>query len=229
MTRLFVHVEGQAEETFVNEVLAPELYRRGYLGVGARIIGNARQRYRRGGIRPWTATQKDIVSHLRADPGCFATMMVDYYGLPDDWPGRLQSSALAFSQKTDTVQGALLADISQQMGASFNPDRFVPYVMMHEFEAMLFSDCERFSVGIGRPELAPSFQDIRDGFATPEEINDSPNTAPSKRIQELVSDYQKPVDGLIAVQEIGLDVIRAECAHFREWLETLERLPGLAP
>ena len=87
-----------------------------------------------------------MVNHLKEDTDCFATMMVDYYGLPDDWPGRLQSNALAYSQKADTVQGALLADISQQMGANFNPDRFVPYVMMHEFEAMLFSDCERFSL-----------------------------------------------------------------------------------
>ena len=227
MTRLLVHVEGQTEETFVDEVLAPELYRHGYLEVNARIIGNARQRHRRGGIRPWAATQKDIVSHLRADPGCFATMMVDYYGLPDDWPGRLQSSALAFSQKTDTVQGALLADISQQMGVSFNPDRFVPYVMMHEFEAMLFSDCERFSLGIGRPEIAPSFQEVRDGFASPEEIDDSPSTAPSKRIQNLMPGYQKPLLGNLAALEIGLDVIRAECAHFREWLERLEKLPNL--
>ena len=168
-----------------------------------------------------------MVNHLKEDTDCFATTMVDYYGLPDDWPGRLQSNALAYSQKADTVQGALLADISQQMGASFNPDRFVPYVMMHEFEAMLFSDCERFSLGIGRPELASKIQEIRDGFASLEEIDDSPSTAPSKRIQNLMPGYQKPLLGNLAALEIGLDVIRAECAHFREWLGRLEELPNL--
>ena len=147
---------------------------------------------------------------------------------PTTGRGRLQSNALAYSQKADTVQGALLADISQQMGASFNPDRFVPYVMMHEFEAMLFSDCERFSLGIGRPELAPSFQEVRDGFASPEEIDDSPSTAPSKRIQNLMPGYQKPLLGNLAVLEIGIDAIRAECTHFLEWLERLEELPGIA-
>ena len=228
MTRLLVHVEGQTEETFVDEVLAPELYRHGYVEVSARIIGNARQRHRRGGITPWTTALRDMVNHLKEDTDCFATTMVDYYGLPDDWPGRLQSNALAYSQKADTVQGALLADISQQMGASFNPDRFVPYVMMHEFEAMLFSDCERFSLGIGRPELASKIQEIRDGFASLEEIDDSPSTAPSKRIQHLMPGYQKPLLGNLAALEIGLDVIRAECAHFREWLEALEKLPGIA-
>ena len=39
-----------------------------------------------------------------------------------------------------------------QMGSGFNPDRFVPYVMMHEFEAMLFSDCRCIRLrGIGSP------------------------------------------------------------------------------
>ena len=228
MTRLLVHVEGQTEETFVDEVLAPELYRHGYLEVSARIIGNARQRHRRGGITPWTTALRDMVNHLKEDTDCFATTMVDYYGLPDDWPGRLQSNALAYSQKADTVQGALLADISQQMGASFNPDRFVPYVMMHEFEAMLFSDCERFSLGVGCPELASTFQEIRDGFASLEEIDDSPSTAPSKRIQNLMPGYQKPLLGNLAVLEIGIDAIRAECTHFLEWLERLEELPGIA-
>lgn len=57
MTRRLVHVEGLTEETFVNEALAPHLYRRGITRVSARLIGNARQRSHRGGIKPWTATR----------------------------------------------------------------------------------------------------------------------------------------------------------------------------
>ena len=227
MTRIIVLVEGVTEETFVNQVLAGELYGFGYTSVSARMIGKARSRARRGGIIPWTTMRKTMTDLLKEDASRFVTTMVDYYGLPRDWPGRAASTSQTPLNKAYTVESALSADIEKVMGASFNPARFVPYVMMHEFEAMLFSDCERFSLGIGRPELAPSFQEIRDGFASPEEIDDSPNTAPSKRIQELATDYQKPVDGLIAVQEIGLDAIRAECAHFREWLERLEGLPNL--
>ena len=113
------------------------------------------------------------------------------------------------------------------MGSSFNPHRFVPYLMMHEFEAMLFSDCAAFASGIGCPDLAPSLQAIRDRFASPEEIDDSPVTAPSKRIATLIPGYQKPTQGLLAIQEIGLDAIRAQCPHFRAWLERLEGLPAL--
>ena len=82
MARLLVHVEGQTEETFVNDVLRSHLLRRGYESVSARIVGNARLRRRRGGIRPWLAVRKDIINHLRQDRGCVATTMVDFYGLP---------------------------------------------------------------------------------------------------------------------------------------------------
>ena len=120
-----------------------------------------------------------------------------------------------------------MAEVCKCMGSSFNRDRFVPYVMMHEFEAMLFSDCEAFARGIGSPDLAPSLQAIRDEFCNPEEIDDSPVTAPSKRIAPLVPGYQKPTQGTFAIQAIGLDTIRAQCPHFREWLERLEGSPAL--
>ena len=156
--------------------------------------------------------------------------MVDYYALPQieakAWPGREKAGKLPFPQKAPSVQDGLLADISSAMGGSFDPSRFVPYVMMHEFEGLLFSDCERFGKGIGRPELVPRFQAIRDAFSSPEEINDSPITAPSKRVEALVPGYEKPLLGVFAVREIGLDVIRSECLFFRQWLERLEAWPG---
>lgn len=86
MTRLLVHVEGQTEETFVNKVLAPHLYRIGYSQVGARLMGNARQRSGRGGGRAWSSVRQGIITHLNADTGCIVSMMVDYYGLPQKGP-----------------------------------------------------------------------------------------------------------------------------------------------
>jgi hypothetical protein len=226
MTRLLLHVEGQTEEDFVKEVLAPHLYAVDYTVVSARLIGNARQRNRRGGIKPWPTVRRDILNHLRRDPGCLVSTMVDYYGLPqsgaDAWPGRIAAARSEFPEKASTVEDALLADVCEQMGSDFNPDRFVPYVMMHEFEAMLFSDCELFSNGVGRRDLVSQFQAIRDAFESPEEIDDSPLTAPSKRIMALFPGYQKPLMGTLGVLSIGLNAILRECPHFRSWLERLE-------
>ena len=231
MTRLLIHVEGETEESFVSQVLAPHLAGFGYTQVSARLLGNARIRDRRGGIRGWNSVRNDILNHLREDTSCLVTTMVDYYALPQigakAWPGREQAGELPFALKAPTVQNAILADIASTMGHNFNPARFVPYVMMHEFEGLLFSDCDRLGVGIGRPDLIPEFRSIRSAFGNPEEINDSPTTAPSKRLRDLVPDYEKPLLGTLAVLEIGLDAIRAQCPNFRQWIEHLEKAgPG---
>ena len=194
--------------------------------ISARIIGNARQRDRRGGIKPWPAVRKEILNHLRQDAGCLVSTMVDFYGLQQSgagaWPGRKAAATTVYSAKAHTVEDALLSDVSQNMGKGFNPNRFVPYVMMHEFEAMLFSDCVAFSNGIGNPALASQFQSVRDAFANPEELDDSPLTAPSKRVENLVPGYTKPLLGTLAALKIGLEAIRKECPHFRSWLGRLE-------
>jgi hypothetical protein len=110
------------------------------------------------------------------------------------------------------------------MGESFNPARFIPFVVMHEFEGLLFSDCAAFAAGIARDDLAGEFQSIRTGFDTPEEINDSPLTAPSKRVERLVAGYTKPLMGTLAALEIGLGRIRAHCPLFDTWVTRLEQL-----
>jgi len=229
MARLLIHVEGETEETFVNDLLADHLYSFGYEDVSARILGNARLREKRGGIRAWNSVKKDIVNHLKEDSNCFATMMVDYYGLPQTgdraWPGRAEAGSLPLAQKSACVENALRDDVALALGGEFETRRFLPFVVMHEFEGLLFSDCQAFAEAIARQELAQSFQSIRQQFATPEEINDSPVTAPSKRVEELVSGYEKLLFGTLAALRMGLATIRRECPHFKDWLERLETWP----
>jgi hypothetical protein len=232
MARLLVHVEGQTEEDFVNEVLRDHLVGAGYESVSARIVGNARLRQRRGGIRPWPSVRKDIVNHLRQDSGCIATTMVDFYALPQQgdsaWPGRAAAAGIQADVKALCVEQALREDLSEELGSSFNLTRFIPFVVMHEFEGLLFSDCMAFSRGIGRADLEPHFQRIRNDFQTPEDINDSPVTCPSRRVKELVPGYEKPLFGTLAALEIGLQRIRAQCPHFDSWMRQLELRSQLA-
>ena len=221
MMRILVHVEGQTEENFVDTVLAPHLYRFGYTDVSARLLGNARQRSKRGGTRRWDSVRKGILDHLRTDRTALATTMVDYYGLPHTWPGREQAGRHAtLRERAYAVEQAILADVSKEIG---RPPRFVPYVVMHEFEGLLFSAPDRFAHSLGKPDLAPKFQTIRESFETPEDINDSPDTAPSKRIRKLYKGYQKPLMGPTALQQIGLDTVRGVCPLFDRWVEALER------
>jgi hypothetical protein len=224
MARLIVVVEGQTEEDFVKEVLCEHLMAKGFESVAATKGGNPRLRHR-GGIRDWQPFRTDIIRHLKEDRACVATTMIDYYGMPQSWPGRSQSASIRGAhQKAQCVEQALSGDMLIAIEDRLNPAMFVPFVVMHEFEGLLFSDCSAFSSAIYHPELRALFQEIRDVFASPEEINDSPVTAPSKRVQQLLPRYEKPLFGALAAIQIGLTRIRRECPHFADWLTRLEAL-----
>ncbi len=231
MARLRIHVEGQTEETFVNEILAPHLFAYGFHEVSARLLGEPRLRSRRGGIRNWPTVQREIAHQLRSDRQLFATTMVDYYALPagtlDGWPGRASAPSVPLEQRAEIVKYAL-SNSFDQVEEFQVASRFIPFVIMHEFEALLFSDCIIFGDAIGRPDLKLAFSGIRSQFESPEHINDSPHTAPSKRILQLYPGYQKPLNGATAARAIGLEKIRTECPKFSAWLSILESIPASA-
>ena len=224
--RLLVHVEGVTEAAFVNDVLAPHLTRHGYVLVRPRLIGDRRAAAMRGGGVSWQFVRGGILRHLKEDRQALVTTMVDYYGMPKgrakEWPGRALAAARPFAQRAATVQDAVAEEIAGHMGRDFDTRRFIPYVSMHEFEALLFSDCERFAERVGRPDIAHAMQRILDQFGNPEEIDDSPQTAPSKRIRKLLPTYQKPAMGATTIRAIGLTTIRGRCANFAHWLTRLE-------
>lgn len=137
MNRLLIGVEGQTEEEFVNEVLAGHLYTRGYTSVGARLLGNARQRRRRGGIRAWQSVRSDLLKHLKEDSGSLVGLMVDYFAMPStgnrEWPGRAAAQSLPTEQKADVIHLALREDlkmVAQGEGLDIDLSRFVPYVAL---------------------------------------------------------------------------------------------------
>lgn len=213
-------VEGATEEKFVREVLTPKLRERG-VWLSATTPGRRRSQ---GGVRTWARTRPELLKYLKRDRQKFVTTMFDYCGMPRDWPGRVMASTAAHEDKARTVESAMLEDISSELGDSFNQRRFVPYIQMHEFEALLFSNIEILAEVIPAERLENQLQTIADDFNSPEEINDDPNSAPSKRIMALSPHYQKVLHGGIASQRIGLDHMRSRCHHFDEWVSTLEAL-----
>jgi hypothetical protein len=164
---------------------------------------------------------------------------VDYCALAQDWPGQAgASNEKSTSAKADFVESALLDDIGAAAGMRFDPRRFVPLVMMHEFEGVLFSDPDRLAKGIARGDLAQEFRAIRQEFDGPEDINGSAEmggsaetggsaeASPSRRIVRLFPQYERQLFGSLAAMEIGLVTMRQECPHFNKWLKRVESLPG---
>jgi len=216
MSNIKILVEGPTEILFVNEVLKPHFYERG-IYIKPFLFQKA------GGVPKYSISQKQILNTVRSDPSCFCTTMVDFYGMPKDWPGRMESQACRnYQDKAQRVEQTLSEDIIAQMSDSWNPSRFIPYIQMHEFEALLFSSPLKLAESLGDEKLSSTFLTIRDEFSNPEEINDSYDKCPSRRIEGVFQDFKKTINGITAASRIGLETMRQECPHFNEWITKLE-------
>jgi hypothetical protein len=216
VNRVRILVEGQTEETFVNDILNPHLNRLG-------VYLHAFLFRKKGGSFAYQRARKEILNSLKEDTARVCTTMVDFYGMPQDWPGRTESrSRQNYRDKAQTVEQALSKDIVAQMDGSWNPARFIPYVQMHEFEALLFSDTSILAVDSSK--VSAQLENILQSFSCPEEINDNFDTCPSRRIKQYIESYVKTVDGIIAARKVGLPRMRQKCPHFNKWVTKLESL-----
>ena len=221
MTRVYVVVEGPTEESFVKNVLAPALWPRGVY-LTPIILGVPGHR---GGNPNYARVKRDVVVQLKQDPTAYCSTMLDFYGLGQGFPGTPLPPNLSPLDKVCHLERAMIEDIIASVPDALRPDlRFLPYLQLHEYEGLLFSDPEAFARGIYQPNLAASFRTVRAGFPTPEDIDDGPETAPSKRVLKLHPPYRKPLYGTLAALEVGINAIRRECPHFRHWTERLGAL-----
>ncbi|WP_235678322.1 DUF4276 family protein [Cylindrospermopsis curvispora] len=215
-----INCEGQTEEDFIKEVLRPHFSQKG-IAVYPSLIGKPGHK---GGNFKIERLLNDVRNRIKGDTEAFCTTMFDYYGLPTSFPGKTTSTAgMTSEEKSNILCRELAQVIESQLGHSISK-RFIPYVQMHEFEALLFSHPIMFAKSIDKPAIASELLTIRNSFASPEEINDGPMTAPSKRILTLIAEYQKPIMGVIGALEISLPVLRHECQLFNKWLCCLEQL-----
>ncbi|MBF0582758.1 MAG: DUF4276 family protein [Magnetococcales bacterium] len=220
MIRVHVICEGQTEERFVNELLYESFILAG-VDLRATLIG--RPGHKGGNIR-FDRLYTDVKARLLADDTAYCTTFVDYYGLHRDFPGKEDAQRQStVADKQACVVFALGNTIRAKLGDEA-ARRFIPYVQMHEFEALLFSDPDGLAQGINRIELADAFRQIRHAFGSPEEINDSVRTAPSKRIERLYCEYDKPWHGSLAALAVGLESMKAQCPLFNQWLHRMKTL-----
>jgi len=225
VTRVYVVVEGSTEESFVKEVLGPALrFREVYLI--PIILGPPGHK---GGNTNYARVKKDVLVQLKQDRTACCSTILDFYGLGRGFPGIPLPANLTNIEKVNRIEQAVKADIMAQLPDVRADIRFLPYLQLHEYEGLLFSDPAAFARGIYAPNLSASFQQVRNEFPTPEDINDGPDTAPSKRVVQLSPGYRKPLHGTLAALEVGINRMRQECPHFREWVERIEALGAENP
>lgn len=223
--RLHFIVEGQTEETFVNQTLRPHLAELSIsIWADARCVMTSHKhgiKYR-GGISSYARAKNDIRAWMREDQNRDArfTTMFDLYGLPTDFPCYEDATRIPDPyRRVEILEGALRDDISDW--------RFIPYFQLHEFEALLLSDPQKLeSQFYDRSSEIQRLGEMASRFDSPERINDGNNTAPSKRIIHEIPEYgdMKASAGPIVASKIGLPTLRLKCGHFGEWLGKLEAL-----
>lgn len=219
--RLNFLVEGQTEETFVRDVLAEHLALHTVYAV-ARCVETSRTRLKvfKGGMSTYARAKGDMERWLKEDRTAYLTTMFDLYGLPDDFPNMVKKSLVNDPhKKAQRIEQGIAADVGDP--------RLIPYIQVHEFEALLFCAPAITDAALGAPPAVSrlkQLQAISAAFPSPEHIDEGPDTAPSKRILQLYAAYRKQVFGPLITKRAGLDTLRHRCPHFHDWISKLEAL-----
>lgn len=223
MARVHAVVEGQTEEVFVKRVLAPRL---GEIDVfiDARSVETSRQRTKvyRGGVLDYRRLKGDLLRWMGEDDhsDCYFTTMIDLYRLPPDFP-RYEDSR----RQADPY--ARVALLEEAFHVDLGHARFIPYLQLHEFEALLLADPRAFDLEFSEHRGAiDSLVNLAGDYESPDLINEGPESAPSKRIIAKLPPYEgrKVSAGPVIAERIGLDNLRQRCRHFHEWLVRMESL-----
>lgn len=129
MKRLYIVVEGQTEEEFVKSILAPHLLEQGILCVTPVAIH--RGRGARGGMVSYEPLKDDTLRLLREGDAPLVSTLIDFFRCPDT-PGKE-----VWNKATNHQQEVELRE--QEIGRDIGSRHFIPYIQLHEFEALLFS------------------------------------------------------------------------------------------
>ena len=220
MSNLLVDVicEGQTEVKFIKEVLGPYLLLKGINMIPILIS----KKGQKGGDVRFCRAINDIGNSLQKRSSPLVSTFVDYYGIKE-WPGK--DNVLPHStpeQIANTLNQATKDAICAEYDV-FNPqNRFIPFVMVHEFEALLFSNSEVLARNLHVNQEIVDF--VLSECGSPERINNSPLTAPAKRLELWCNgQYGKTTEGIAIAKEIGVDRMRMKCPLFDAWLLELEQ------
>ncbi len=227
-TILNILCEGPTEERFIKEVLKPYLFGCGIV-IKSQLLYTSRKKGAQGGLINYQQAKNDLsmwmrsVAHRNSETHYFTTMF-DLYALPSDFPGMFQYNGIDDAYvKVEKIERAFATDI--------NSPRFIPYIQLHEFEALMFCDITKLTNEY--PNCSKEIESLGNVLVryngNPELINNSPATAPSKRIIAAIEgkqkySYNKPRSGAVVTSAIGLPVLMQSCRHFREWIGNIQSI-----
>ncbi|ABQ06721.1 MULTISPECIES: DUF4276 family protein [Flavobacterium] len=221
MKRVHIIVEGQTEVRVFYSILVPYIQSK----VENVYIEITPIKHSAGGIVKYSKLLPELRNHL-ADKEKIVTTFFDYYGLLEkhNFPKYKEAKIDQTNSKVGVVlmEDGLKDDLASQ---GISTKNFIPYIQLHEFEALLFSSDEGFEFQYDNPRVLRDLKAISPRYQTPEDINDSPVTAPSKRIIGILEKqgekYEKVIDGDAISIMVGIEAMMEKCPRFKAWVETL--------
>lgn len=216
MKMLIIVCEGPTEQEFCKDFLSPLLLSYD-ITVATPVV-----KHSHGGVVSWYQIKNQLIGHL-CEKDAYVTTMIDFYGIKDSFkfPKWLKSKTIPGKQeRVSFLEQAMAEDLDESVRY-----RFIPYLQLHEFETLIFSDISAIKKNflISEGDYGKLEGALRK-YPNPEDINDTPSTAPSRRILDVIPGYDKVLDGNGILLDVGLDKMMDKCPHFRIWVEKLRSI-----
>jgi hypothetical protein len=208
---------------FVTQVLAPTLH-----AVGINLVPEMIETSRghKGGALRYERVKRHLRNTLSQNSRPIVTTLFDLYRLDKDFPSFEHACAQTdLNKRLGILNTAMHSDVVKY--AKCQPDSFIPHIQPYEFEALLFSDVGALvSYEPGWESAFLRLSHVRAQAASPEHINDQPQSKPSAHLARELRNpsYRKTMHGPMIARKIGLHMIEEQCAFFALWLAKIRRL-----
>lgn len=221
MKKIFIVTEGQSETNFVNRVMMPYFADKCILIPNTVItkIDYKHGKTYKGGVANYAQIRNTLLKTLTVsakNKDSYVTTMFDFYRLPADVPG--VADAIKVNDPYERVE---IIEREIRKAEGYDGKFFFPYIELHEFEAMIFSDIAKLKEAYFEYDLT-ALEECVKIQSNPELINNGAETAPSKRILNCINCFDKANVGVDVLEKIGIENISEKCLHFSEWIKRIE-------
>lgn len=213
-THLYILVEGDAEQGFVEKTLKSHLFKHQII---ARSIKVRTSKGQSGGMTNYIRVRNNITRMIKEHSSAYVSTMFDLYGLPNDFPKYAEAQRIFDPyKKVELLEESFKEDINHHL--------FIPYIQLHEFETLLLANPD--TILKVYPDQQKAVNELKkivtQNNNNPEKVNGGKHTNPSKRIIDLIKVYKrtKSTDG-VYLADVNFEAALQNCQHFREWVDRL--------